>query len=122
MFLDFSSKHLFYNDDNDEHLIILVYSGTKTFMGLEFILNILLSLVRFFTERELLLNDTLGYCFCDAKFIGEEDYHESLQSYSNQVMNIFVNNKLVFFPNGQRMIDAFIIQAGDLLDCVIINN
>ena len=37
-------------------------------------------------------------------------------------MNIFVNNQLVFFPNGQRMIDAFIIQSGDLLDSVIINN
>ena len=37
-------------------------------------------------------------------------------------MNIFVNNQLVFFPNGQRMIDTFIIQAGDLLYSVIINN
>ena len=37
-------------------------------------------------------------------------------------MNIFVNNQLVFFPNVQRMIDAFIIQSGDLLDSVIINN
>ena len=37
-------------------------------------------------------------------------------------MNIFVNNQLVFFTNGERMIDAFIIQYGDLLDSVIINN
>ena len=37
-------------------------------------------------------------------------------------MNIFVNNQLVFFPNVQRMIDAFIVQAGNLLDIVIINN
>ena len=36
-------------------------------------------------------------------------------------MNIFVNNQLLFFPNGQRMIDSFIIQDGDLLDSVIIN-
>ena len=28
----------------------------------------------------------------------------------------------MFFPNGQHMIDDFIIQAGDLLDSVIINN
>ena len=37
-------------------------------------------------------------------------------------MNIFVNNQLVFFPNFQRMVDAFIIKSGDLLDSVIINN
>ena len=37
-------------------------------------------------------------------------------------MNIFVNNQIVFFPNGQRIIEAFIIQAGYLLDSVIINN
>ena len=76
----------------------------------------------FSTERELLLNGTLRGCFRNAKFIGEEDDPESLQNYSNQVMNIFFNNQLVFFPNHQRMIDAFIIQAGDLLDSVIIND
>ena len=91
-------------------------------MGPEFILNILLSLGRFSTERELLLNDTLRGCFCNAKFIREEDDPESLKNYSNQVMNIFVNNQLVFFPNVQRMINAFIIQDGNLLYSVIINN
>ena len=34
----------------------------------------------------------------------------------------FVNNQLVFFPNGQRIIDDFIIQARDILGVVIINN
>ena len=91
-------------------------------MGPEFILNVLLSLGRFSTERKLLLNDTLRGCFLNAKFIGEEDYPESLQNNSNQVMNNFVNNQLVFFPNGQIMIDVFIIQAGYPLDSVIINN
>ena len=91
-------------------------------MGPEYILNILLSLGRFSTERELLLNDTLRGCFCNAKFIREEDDPESLKNYSNQVMNIFVNNQLVFFPNVQRMINAFIIQDGNILYSVIINN
>ena len=76
----------------------------------------------FSTERKLILNDTLRGCFRNAKLIEEEDDPESLQNYSNQVMNIFVNNQLVFFPNGQCMIDNFVIQAGDILDKVIINN
>ena len=32
-FLDFTNKHIFYNDDNDEHSPILVYSGIKPSMG-----------------------------------------------------------------------------------------
>ena len=77
---------------------------------------------RFSTERKILLNDTLRVSFCNAKLISEEDGPKYLQNYSNQVMNISVNNQLGFFSNGQCMIDAFIIQAGDLLDRVIINN
>ena len=29
IFLGFVNKHIFYDDDNDEHLTILVYSGIK---------------------------------------------------------------------------------------------
>ena len=76
----------------------------------------------FSTESELLLNDTLRCRFRTVKFIGEEYDPESLQNYSNQVMNIFANNQLVFFPNGQHMIDSSIIQYGYLLDSIIINN
>ena len=74
---------------------------------------------RFYTERELLFSGTLIGCFCNAKLIGKEEDPESLQKYSNQFMNIFVNNQLVFFSNGKRTIDAFIIQAGDILDSFI---
>ena len=122
MFLGFANNNLSYDDDDDEHLPILVYSVIKPSIGLEFILNTLLSLGTFSTERELLLNDTLRGRFCNAKLIGEEDDPKSHQNYSNQVINIFVNTQLVFFPNGQRMIYAFIIHAVDLLDSIIINN
>ena len=91
-------------------------------MGSGFILNTLLSLGIFSTERELILNDTLRGCFRNSKLISEEDDPKSLQNYSNQVMDIFFNNQLVFFPNGQLIIDAFIIQAGYILDAVIVNN
>ena len=73
IFPDFSNKHLFYDDDDNEHLPIPVYSGIKTSMGPEFILNTLLSLGIFSTERELLLNDTPRGCIFNAKFIREED-------------------------------------------------
>ena len=56
------------------------------------------------------------------KLIGEEDDSESLQNYSNKIMNIFVNNQLVCFPNGQRMIDAFLSKLEIYLYIIIINN
>ena len=74
------------------------------------------------TERNLFLNDTIRGCFLNSKFIGEEDDPESLQRYLNQFVNVFVNNQLFLFPNGQRMIDSFIILDVFLLDRAIINN
>ena len=37
-------------------------------------------------------------------------------------MRRFFNQQLVYYPNGQRIIDYWIVQAGDLFDSVIINN
>ena len=73
IFLHLAKKHIFYYDDEYEHLPIPVYSGIKHSMGPAFILNALLSLGRFSTEREILLNDTLRGCFHNSKLIGEED-------------------------------------------------
>ena len=33
-FLDFANRHLFYDDDDDEHLPIPIYSGIKPSLGL----------------------------------------------------------------------------------------
>ena len=57
----------------------------------------LLSLCRFSTERKLILYDTRKGWFTNAKLIREEHDTESLKKYSNQVMNVFVNNQLVVF-------------------------
>ena len=54
IFLDFTNKHLFYDDDNDDDLPIPVYSGIKTSMRPELILNRLLSLGRFSIGCKLL--------------------------------------------------------------------
>ena len=113
-FLDFVIKYLYKYDVDDENLSIPVYSCIKPSMGPEFIWNTLLSLGIFSTERKLLLNGSLRVCFCNAKLIRKEDYPESLKNYSDQVMNIFVNNQFVFFTNGKRMIEDFIIHDGYL--------
>ena len=58
----------------------------------------------------------------EAKLIGPEDDEESLSQYSNNLFNRFVKEQLQFYPNGQRIIDSWLIQAGDLFDSVIIDN
>ena len=53
IFLNFASKHIFYDDEDDRHLPIPVYSGIKPSMGPEFIFNTLLSLGRFLRSAKL---------------------------------------------------------------------
>ena len=91
-------------------------------MAPEFILHILLSMGRFHTEREILLQPSLRDSFKNAKLIGTEIDNESLTSYSNGLMNKFFNQQLVYYPNGQRIIESKIIHAGDLFDSIIIDN
>eukprot|EP00957_Ditylum_brightwellii_P043031 3260176-Ditylum_brightwellii.AAC.1 len=88
-------------------------------MGPEFILSTLISIGRFSAEQELLLHNKL---FCHAKLVGNEDDADSLGMYSNKVMYKYASTQLVYFLNGQRMIDALIIKAGGLFDSVIIHD
>ena len=53
--------------------------------------------------------------------IREEDDTESLQNYSNQVINILSIISLCF-TNGKPTIDTFIIVSGYILNSVINNN
>ena len=95
-FLDFTNKHIFYNDDDYEHLPIPVYSVIKPSIGPYFILNASLSLGRFSTTRKMLLNDTLRGWFLDEELICEEDDPEYLQNYSNEVISIVDNKHIVY--------------------------
>ena len=74
-------------------------------MGTKFILLILLSLGRYRTEIELLQHVSLRESFCYAKLIGPENDDESLQSYSDQVFVLFIEEQLICFPNSIITID-----------------
>ena len=116
-------KNLWIEEINAEaHLPIPVFSYIKPTMGTQFILHLLLSMGHFSTEYDLTLHENLRESFRHAHLIGPENDQESLQRYSNQLLRRFIEEQLVYFPNSKRVIDSWIIVAGELLDEVIVHD
>ena len=77
---------------------------------------------RYSTEREVVLQESLRECFRVAKLIGNDESEEALERYSNELCSNFIKNQMIYYSNGQRIIDSWIIRSGDLFDSVIIDN
>ena len=45
-----------------------------------------------------------------------------LQSYSDKLLHMFILEQLRYFPNSKRVLDTWIVTAGDLLDAIIIRD
>ena len=69
-----------------------------------------------------MLHPYLQYSFKAAKCFGTETDREHLTTYSNKIANKFFNNQLMYYPNGQWIIDSWVIHSGDLFDTIIIDN
>lgn len=109
--LSFVSTNLLHFDKVD-HLPVPVYSYIKPTMGPRFILHILISLGQFETKIDLTLHESLQNSLRHAKLIGESDSPEDLQMYSKRLLSMYITEQLVTFPNSQRILDAWIIKAG----------
>ena len=91
-------------------------------MGTQFVLNILISLGHYKTKIDLLQNGSLRESLCYAKLIGPENDDESLQSYSDQVFVLFIEEQLIYFPNSRSIIDSWITIIADLFNEAIKND
>ena len=118
---EFISKKLLF-EDNEVHLPIPVFSYVKPTMGTRFILHILLSLGHFQTELDLLLHRTLRDSLRYAKLIGPSNTKEKLQEYSDKLLKLFIEEQLVYFPNSSKVIQSWIVIAGELFDSIILND
>ena len=118
---EFIKGNLLY-DDEHRHIPIPVFSYVKPTMGPRFILHILLSLGEFDTELDLILHRTLRDSFRYAKLFGPLDDDESLKEYSNHLLRKYIENQLVYFPNSSKVLDQWIVTAGDLFESVIFRN
>ena len=117
----FVNKHLLI-DDEKPHLPVPVFSYVRPTMGHKFILHVLLSLGHFETELDLLSQPTLRQSLRYARLIGDSDDELQLQQYSDSLLKNFIENQLVYFPNSMRVIDSWIVAAGDLFDSIIIRD
>lgn len=118
-FLEFANKHLIH-DDSGKHLPIPVYSFIKPTMGAQFLHHLLLSFGRFETELDLVFHSSIRKCFRYAKLIGNSDDPSDLEDYSNAMLNLFIRKQLCYYPNGQNIIDGWIVHTAELLDSTII--
>lgn len=120
-FFEFAQKNLVF-DDGDRHLPIPVYSFMKPTMGPQFLHHVLLSMGRFQTELDLILQPSIRKSFEVARLIGDLDDPDSLEEYSDALLNQFIRKQLCFYPNGQGTIDSWIVHTGELFDGVIIRD
>lgn len=119
-FMEFAEKHLLYDDSKDEHLPIPVFDFIKPTMGSEFLHHVLLSLGRFDTELDLVMHPSIKECMKYARLIGISDDPDVLEEYSKKLLKLFIQKQLCYYPNGQGVIDSWIIHCAELFDSVII--
>ena len=70
----------------------------------------------------MLLHPTLGESLRYAKLIGPSDEEENLQIYSNNLLQKFINEQLVYYPNGEKAIENYILHASETFDTIILRN
>ena len=123
--LIFIKNELVYFDESgqeDDNLPVPVYTHIRPDMGHQFILHFLFLLGKFETEVYLTMNRTPGDTLCYTKLIVLDDDKESLKQYSTSLLRIFIEEKLMHFPNLFRDIYSFIINDAHIFDYLIIND
>ena len=75
---------------------------------------------QFDTEVDLPMHDSISDAFRYAKLIGQHNDSESLQRYSNKLLEKWIVSQLQFFPNALRTLATWVVVAGNLFDQVIV--
>ena len=108
--------------EQNSHLPVPVFSYTRPTNGVQFLLHLMLSLGRFSTEIDLTTHRSIRECLRYAKLIGPSDDPSDLENYSNLLLRKWFLEQVVSFPNSKRVIQAWMVAAGELLDSVIVND
>jgi hypothetical protein len=80
----------------------------------------MLSMDRFIAEINLTMHASIRGTLRYTKLIGHSNNPHDLQEYSNKLLKRFFKEQLIYFPNSKRVLDSWIISAGELFDSVIV--
>lgn len=115
-------KNLVYDDEEEDHLPIPIFSHVKPTTGIPFIMHILLSLGRFETEIDLTMHESVRKCFQHSKLIGIHEDEASLTKYANDLTRLYIEEQLCYYPNPKYIIDAWIITVHQLFRQIIVHD
>ena len=101
-------------------LLLCTHMLNQLWVTHSFLHHILLSMGQFDTEVDLLMYDSISDAFRYAKLIGQHNDSESLQRYSNKLLEKWIVSQLQFFPNALRTLATWVVVAGNLFDQVIV--
>ena len=121
-FRDHICSNLLDDDFRFDHLPCPVYSYVKPTMGFSFLHHVLLSMGKFETEIDLKMHHSIRDSFRYAQLIGPYNDEESLQGYSNALLEKWIISQLQYFPNALRTLSSWIVVAGNLFDQVIVKD
>ena len=91
-------KDFFYEGDQDL-LPIPVVSGTNPSNAHQFLTHIILSLGSYDTEIDALVHPSIRECLQYVGLIGDETNEESLKRYSAKLMDKYIREQVVYYPN-----------------------
>ena len=121
-FRDHICSNLLDDDFGFDHLPCPVYSYVKPTMGFSSLHHVLLSMGKFETEIDLKMHHSIRDSFWYAQLIGPYNDEESLQGYSNALLEKWIISQLQYFPNALRTLSSWIVVAGNLFDQVIVKD
>ena len=68
------------------------------------------------------MHTTLRQSLRYAKLIGSSDDYDDLKEYSDKLLKIFIEKQLIYYPNGKKTIETFILSASETFNSIIIHN
>ena len=119
--LAFAEKELLYVDKED-HLPIPVFSKVLPSVGNQFILHLMLRCGRFETEVDLTLHASLRECLRYAKLIGNDNDYDSLITYTNDLMYVYIMEEVIEYSYSYETIGKLIVEAYRLLFEIIVHD
>ena len=114
--------NIFFYKGEEDLLPIPVVSGTSPSNAHQFLTHILLSLGKYNTEIDVLVHPTIRDSIRYVGLIGDATDEDSLKQYSAKLLDKYIREQLVHYPNSLNKTEVFLSMAKRVFDDAIIHN